>query len=228
MRWGAFIGGGIALLLAVVPVAPAQVPPVGQVTVSYDSAGARVLYEGLVGREQLWIMGERDETGALSSVAFVDIRGGVIDSMDPRCQRYYRWRIECSRLGPISFVGARGGPGDDVIESMLPSGWGATVLWGDDGADVLTGAAGNDRLEGGAGTDRLDGAAGADHVIGGSEPDRMFGRDGEDLLDAREGAQPLPILGPPAPDTIVDCGAGEDQVVADPRDRPVGCEAPVA
>jgi Ca2+-binding RTX toxin-like protein len=61
----------------------------------------------------------------------------------------------------------------------------------------------NDKLYAGAGGDRLDGGPGRDLLHGGAGPDR---------LDARDGRR----------DTIM-CGGG-DVVMADARDRLLGCE----
>lgn len=89
----------------------------------------------------------------------------------------------------------------------------ATRLSGDAGANRIAGTVGGDRISGGAGRDRLAGEAGEDCVDGGPGRDRLGGGPGDDVIRARDGA----------PD-VVDCGEGDDLVIADSRDTLRNCE----
>jgi len=80
----------------------------------------------------------------------------------------------------------------------LPGGGNNDVLIGRGGSDTLLGGAGNDILYGGPGNDVLDGGPGIDRVYGGP---------GSDTIRAADGKK----------DTI-DCGTGNDHVVADSID----------
>lgn len=102
-----------------------------------------------------------------------------------------------------------GGPGDDDLRA------GAGYLDGGDGDDALTGGAASQYLDGGDGADRLTGGGGDDYLQGGAGADRLVGDDGfdyfdggddDDLLDARDNE----------PDQEFHCGAGTDEVRADP------------
>ena len=87
-------------------------------------------------------------------------------------------------------------------------------LRGTAGADYICGRLGNDRLRGLSGNDVLDGGLGADTLDPGPGRDTVRARGGDDIVMAADGAT-----------DIVACGAGEDRVVADKRDRVDGsCE----
>jgi Ca2+-binding RTX toxin-like protein len=91
---------------------------------------------------------------------------------------------------------------------------GADVLLGGDGGDVLRGGRGDDRLRGGAGDDRLIASYGDDLLVGGPGHDVLRGGPGDDSIRAADGLRDLVL-----------CGRGYDAVVADRRDRLVGCES---
>lgn len=96
-----------------------------------------------------------------------------------------------------------------------------STLTGLGGDDELVASEGNDRLDGGAGDDRIDAGFGDDHIVGGPGRDRIFGDHpggdcgplwcrypyGNDVIEARDGEVDQ-----------IDCGAGEDRVVADGGD----------
>ncbi len=84
-----------------------------------------------------------------------------------------------------------GGPGGDTIV-------------GNDSANVENGNGGNDALSGGAGADTLRGGSGVNTLDGGTGEDNLIGGDSSDYIVAADGFA----------DTI-DCGAGNDTVVAD-------------
>ncbi len=95
---------------------------------------------------------------------------------------------------------------------------------GQEGTDALSGNAGNDKVQGGEGDDRVfgregddsvSGNGGDDRVEGGRGEDRLFGRDGNDRIFVRDGVR-----------DVVDCGSGNDRVVADRADSVRGnCES---
>ncbi len=110
--------------------------------------------------------------------------------------------------------------GDDVLRGRR----GNDLLCGESGQDDVRGEAGNDRLYGDhcpgskrrvrvAWRDVIKGGSGADLVVGGPGRDDLAGDSGGDRILARDGV----------PD-LVDCGPGDDIVVADRRDRLRRCE----
>ncbi len=80
----------------------------------------------------------------------------------------------------------------------------ANRILGSDRADVLTGSRAGDAIAGGPGNDT---------IVGGPGEDCLDGEAGDDRIDARDGQADR-----------VDCGPGDDTVLADPRDVTVGCE----
>lgn len=78
------------------------------------------------------------------------------------------------------------------------------TLWGFGGNDVLNGRGGDDCLRGGPGNDRLAGGAGRN---------KLLGETGNDSINSANGE----------PDAV-NCGPGNDTVVADADDSLVGCE----
>lgn len=89
----------------------------------------------------------------------------------------------------------------------------ATKLSGDGGANRVVGTVGGDRISGGPGRDRLLGEGGDDCIDGGAGRDRLNGGPGDDLIRARDGVA-----------DVVDCGDGDDVVIADSKDVLRGCE----
>jgi len=73
--------------------------------------------------------------------------------------------------------------------------------------DVIFGRGGNDTILGGAGDDRLYGGPGNDVITGGSGADRIYAGPGSDTIDVADGER-----------DVVDCGAGNDHVIADAVD----------
>jgi uncharacterized repeat protein (TIGR01451 family) len=117
--------------------------------------------------------------------------------------------------------------GSDLLRGMdgsdcLRGGEGGDVLDGDGGDDALWGGNGRDRLVGGAGNDRLYGGLKRDVLIGGDGDDQLFPGSGRDLV--RAGAGNDTISARDGSRDAIECGPGVDRVVADRRDRVVGCE----
>ncbi|HEX8647421.1 MAG TPA: PASTA domain-containing protein [Thermoleophilaceae bacterium] len=100
----------------------------------------------------------------------------------------------------------RGGGGDDELDMS-------------DGADQLDGGTGNDMLDGGFGDDRIVGGPGADQIHGDTpagECSYIYCKNpfGNDTIEARDGEV-----------DSIDCGVGQDRVVADRADAVAGdCE----
>jgi RTX calcium-binding nonapeptide repeat (4 copies)/WD40-like Beta Propeller Repeat len=89
----------------------------------------------------------------------------------------------------------------------------ADYLAGSGNDDTVEGLGGNDTILGGAGDDKLDGGAGNDVINGGAGADTIDGGAGSDTIYAADGER-----------DVIDCGPGNDRVVADPVDKTVNCE----
>jgi hypothetical protein len=83
----------------------------------------------------------------------------------------------------------------------------AATINGTSGNDVLTGTSGKDTIQGFAGDDRISGFAGGDVIVGGPGVDVLAGNRGNDKIDAVDGER-----------DFITCGAGDDDVRADPID----------
>jgi hypothetical protein len=84
------------------------------------------------------------------------------------------------------------------------------------GADVESafGGSGNDRIVAGPNSNTLRGGAGNDFITGGPGEQRIEGEEGDDTIDSRDGVF-----------DSIDCGPGNDTVLADPDDFATACEA---
>ena len=121
------------------------------------------------------------------------------------------------------------GAGEDRVDYRLPDipgsldgGLGADVLRSSAAADSLSGQQGNDRLDSGAGADEARGGDGDDELRTGAGDDRATGGPGADTIEAGEGDDSVHTADGTA-DTV-DCGPGQDVVLADQLDRLTGCE----
>jgi hypothetical protein len=83
------------------------------------------------------------------------------------------------------------------------------------GADVenVFGGSGPDRLVAGSAGTRLAGGPGNDSITGSPQEDRVEGLEGDDTIDTRDGRY-----------DSIDCGAGNDTLLADPGDTGENCE----
>jgi hypothetical protein len=90
----------------------------------------------------------------------------------------------------------------------------ADYLAGGGGNDVISGGPGNDTLLGGSGSDVLDGGSGNDVIDGGKGADRITGGTGSDTIRAADGYK-----------DVIDCGTGNDRVIADTDDVLKNCES---
>jgi CSLREA domain-containing protein len=111
-----------------------------------------------------------------------------------------------------------GGSGNDLVE-------------GGDGADQIFGGSGNDHLSGGKGEDIIFGGSGNDRIYGGQDDDKLYGGSGNDYIKGGGGYDT--ITGGPGNDFIdatgkglakVDCGSGNDTVIAKRLEHIYRCE----
>jgi Ca2+-binding RTX toxin-like protein len=102
----------------------------------------------------------------------------------------------------------RGGPGDDSIESDDYN------VTGGGGADVISGGPGSDLIEGEGGDDVIRGGPGRDYIGGGPGRNTIDAGPGNDFVSSRNGKA-----------EVIRCGHGFDRLVADPSDKPRGCES---
>ena len=79
--------------------------------------------------------------------------------------------------------------------------------------ESATGGSGNDRIVAGPSSSYLYGGAGNDSITGGAGEQRIEGNEGDDTIDSRDGAF-----------DSIDCGSGNDVVLADAGDSTTGCE----
>ena len=117
---------------------------------------------------------------------------------------------------PGTFVGSDGPDYVDIHQRTESS-----TLTGNGGDDHLEGSDGDEQVDGGSGNDLLDGGYGNDHITGGPGADVIHGDvaggecgivycklpAGNDRVDARDGVADQ-----------IDCGVGQDSVVADASD----------
>lgn len=130
-------------------------------------------------------------------------------------------RLLVTASNEIGSTTATSGPTDAV--SQLPRSVHGRVLVGTSRNDYLGGGAGNDRLFGRAGNDTLVGGFGDDVISGGAGNDVITPGSGADRVTAGDGSDTV-LAGDGERDAI-DCGAGNDRVVADRFDRLKGCES---
>lgn len=135
--------------------------------------------------------------------------------------------------GANEVVGGEGGDflsgraGQDALlggadRDSLFGGGGADLLTGGSADDLARGLAGRDVLDGGRGRDSLSAGEGDDDLRGRSGSDFLLGDDGRDAFDAGTGDDV--ITSADGTSERVECGDGDDTVLADPRDRLIGCE----
>ena len=133
----------------------------------------------------------------------------------------YRIRLSVVAVNPIGSLRAP----SEATESIIlgpPKPKGRKVVGtsahdyvpGGGGDDVLSGLAGHDTLMGGKGDDKITGGAGNDYVDAGGGVDNVDSGDGSDTVLVADGET----------DTV-ECGEGNDRVIADASDQLSGCEA---
>ncbi len=97
--------------------------------------------------------------------------------------------------------------------NKLSGGGKRDVFKGTSAGDSLSGLGGRDSLRGGDGSDCLFGGKGNDFLEGGKGKDRLAGGAGGDRISSKDHKRDK-----------VDCGPGDDSVVADPVDSLKNCE----
>ncbi len=116
-----------------------------------------------------------------------------------------------------------GDDGAQRVEVFAPADRSGSTVQGRGGADDLRAGSGSETLDGGAGPDRIEGGFGDDTLTGGSGRDELHG----DATSAQCGGNGQSCTYPFGNDTInardgevdtIDCGVGQDRVVADAAD----------
>ena len=116
-------------------------------------------------------------------------------------------RAVVANLLRLPTIIARGGTGDDTLESVVAhvefrGGPGRDRLFGGIRADVLLAGRGDDVVRGRGGADHLYGGAGDDVMIAGPGSDHAFGQAGDDQIYGRTGSDRL--QGGPGEDNLID------------------------
>lgn len=139
---------------------------------------------------------------------------GILAGVD--CEAVGPNRVWCKRWPRDGFAAGLG-PGDDRFRLLmrgrggsLHGGRGDDQIYSGDHRNVILGEGGQDDLRGRGGNDSLHGDPGHDVLVGGA---------GNDRLEARDRDR----------DRRIDCGAGHDVALIDPRldPAPVSCEVVV-
>lgn len=108
----------------------------------------------------------------------------------------------------------------------------AAIIDGTSGADTINGTENADIIDGLAGSDTIRGLGSADVIDGNSGADSLYGSDGADTIDdgpandawvdtisGEDGDDDITAANDPASRDIINCGVGEDRVVADTSDQ---------
>ena len=164
--------------------------------------------------------------GGSSKATSAPVVGGLLPGAcaNPRTGTAKADTILGTRAGDL----LRGLGGRDVLvgfggDDCLVGGRGNDRLIGNVGDDDVRGDRGRDQVRAGPGVDRVRGGRGDDTLNGGSGRDRMFGGAGADVLVGGAGNDRITSVD--GVRDVVRCGPGlHDRVVADRRDRVVGCE----
>lgn len=136
--------------------------------------------------------------------------------------------IVCPR-SIIKSVSVEPGPGEDTVRIMLTDmpvsaagGTGSDDIQTGETADDVNGEQGSDRLVTAGGDDIIAGEDGNDTIDAGPGNDKILPGNGEDIIAAGPGDDTIRAADG-LPEKI-DCGEGNDTVVADAQDELTGCE----
>ncbi|MCE3289044.1 MAG: hypothetical protein K0R83_1056, partial [Caulobacter sp.] len=77
------------------------------------------------------------------------------------------------------------------VETLIYTGSGDFIGYGNELANTMVGGAGIDALVGGAGADTLRGGGGIDSLYGGDDNDKLYGEAGDDVLSGENGVDYL-------------------------------------
>jgi Ca2+-binding RTX toxin-like protein len=130
----------------------------------------------------------------------VSARKGI--AVGTGCQRAGPTQVSCRTEGPVRWMTADLGPGNDslVVKGSLEGAQNVRI-GGGLGNDTIHGGSEDDLIEGGFGADRLYGGAGADGLIGSTPgPTFLYGGAGGDLLAAGGGCAGGALVGGPGRD----------------------------
>lgn len=156
-------------------------------------------------------------TGIVYSGPFAGLRTVRVGALAKGERRRYAFEAELPNSPSPSVDDPFAGASTDVDYRWTLTGAAgarcATRLFGDGAGNRVVGTVGGDRITGGPGRDRLLGEGGDDCIDGGAGRDRLGGGSGDDLIRARDGVA-----------DVVDCGDGDDVVLADPKDLLRSCE----
>ena len=159
----------------------------------------------------------RDVTGGSSGIVYSGSFGGLRQLRVGALAKGERRRYSFEATLPDSANDPFAGASTDVDYRWSLTGAAAKKcaarLYGDGGSNRVVGTVGGDRISGGAGRDRLLGGAGEDCLDGGPGRDLLSGGPGDDTIRSRDGST-----------DVVDCGEGEDIVIADAKDTLRSCE----
>ena len=116
----------------------------------------------------------------------------------------------------------RGGPEPGPCGFAILGDASPNVLNGTGASERIRGRAGNDELRGGGGDDCVNAGPGADFAGGGGGNDRVRGGPGKDRLTG--GAGDDVIRSSDKARDLIRCGRGDDEAIANRRDKVKGCE----
>ncbi len=116
----------------------------------------------------------------------------------------------------------RGGPEPGPCGFAILGDASPNVLNGTGASERIRGRAGNDELRGGGGDDCVNAGPGADFAGGGGGNDRVRGGPGKDRLTG--GAGDDVIRASDKARDLIRCGRGDDEAIANRRDKVKGCE----
>jgi hypothetical protein len=103
-------------------------------------------------------------------------------------------------------------PGTQGVDTLIGTAASERIK-GLSGLDTIRARGGDDCVNGGRKRDSMGGGSGNDRVIGGAQRDRIRGNGGDDVIRSRDKVR-----------DFVNCGTGDDTVVADAKDQLTGCE----
>ncbi len=147
--------------------------------------------------------------------------GGDRDHRLAPRRRWRRWRRRPGAAAPTAGPCATTKSGTRGKDRLVGTDQGDR-LFGLLGGDLISGLAGDDCLFGNKGADRLFGGDGADQISGGNSRDRVNGGRGADTVRSGNARDVVKVRDGEA-DTV-DCGGGDDRVIADAADNLSNCE----